>query len=100
VDPVQVADQLALAAARGLDGSRDPGMDFGLFGDDAAQIDMLDMLRNEGADLRKMEIPIGEMLDVDGNKVPQTQNLGELLDELAADDEFLKQLDMCNGSAT
>jgi hypothetical protein len=100
VDPVQIADQIALAAARGLDGSRAPGMNFGLFGDSADQVDMLDLLRSEGADLRKMEIPIGETLDVDGNKVAETQNLGELLDELAADDEFLKQLDVCNGSAT
>ena len=100
VDPVQVADQIAIAAARGLDGSRSPGMDFGLFGDSADQVDLMDLLRNEGADLRKMDIPIGETLDADGNKVAQTQNLGELLDELAADDEFLKQLDVCNGSAT
>ena len=97
---MRAADQLALAAARSLDGSRGPDVDFGLFGDDAAQIDMLDMLRSEGADLRRMEIPIAETIDVDGNRVAQTQNLGELLDELAADDEFLKQLDVCNGSAT
>lgn len=66
----------------------------------AQEPDMLAMLRNEGADLRKMEIPIGETLDADGNKVATMQNLGDLLDELTADDEFLKSLDVCNGSAT
>lgn len=99
VDPIQMADRLAIDAARALDASRAPDMDYGLFGDSAAQVDLLDMLRNEGPDLRAMEIPLGERLDADGNKVAETQTLGQVLDDIAADDEFLNQLAICDRSA-
>lgn len=87
---------MAMDAGRALDGTRDPATDFGLFGDGAAQIDMMDMLRNEGPDLRAMEIPIGERLDADGNRVAETKTLGQLMDDLDADDDFLKALETCD----
>lgn len=99
VEPVRDADRLALDAGRSLDASRDPGMDFGLFGDDAAQLDLVTMLRNEGSSIRGMEIPVGEALDADGNKVARVETLGQILDDIAADDEFLRQLDICDRSA-
>lgn len=99
VAPVREADRLALDANRSLDASRDPATDFGLFGDEANQLDLLTSIRSQGQNMRGLEIPIGERIDADGNRVAEVQTLGDLLDELDADDEFLKQLAICDRSA-
>lgn len=51
------------------------------------------------SELEQMEIPIGERLDADGNRVAETATVRQVLDDLEADQEFLNQLDICNRSA-
>lgn len=55
----------------------------------------------DGADdeLLGLELPTGERIDANGERVTTTQTVQETLDELEADQEFVEQLKLCDGKA-
>lgn len=99
VRAVTDGERISIEIGRGLDGGNSP-MDIGLFGDDVNQSDLLDMLRQPQDTLADMEVPIGERIDADGNRVAQTGTIGQVLADLEADQEFIEQLDLCDRQAS
>lgn len=83
-EPVTDIDRLAIASTRPMKGGNEP-MDFGMFGSDKDQIDIMDF-----------QVPLGERIDADGNRVSQTSTVRDILADLEDDQEFISQLAMCD----
>ncbi len=83
----EITDEIELSSRKsepGADGTRP--LDVGLFGNERSKLDLLD-------------VPIGERIDADGNRVAETKTVREVLNDLEEDQEFIEQLALCDGKA-
>lgn len=78
------ADRLAIAATRPLKGGNEP-LDFGMFGNEKDQMDIMDFA-----------VPIGEKIDAEGKRSAQTQTVRDIMADLEDDQEFIETLAMCD----
>lgn len=103
VRPVNDADRMALDVDRPLDGGNRP-MDMGLFGDEINQQDLLDLIGTgrlgQDGRLEAFEVPVGERIDADGNRVAEVQTVRQILDEIEEGEEFLSQIETCQPGAS
>lgn len=65
---------------------------------DQIQAEIIDLFEN--SDLSDVRVPISEGLDSDGGRVAETQTIREILDDLEEDQEFVEQLQLCDGRSS